>query len=75
MTSKEVFPTLDLQTPKTMLDEPFLFPHGMSRYLIGAGLAALVIVATIVLVGRYESQRCLAGNAVLTDQDAGVCAR
>jgi hypothetical protein len=46
-------------TPKSVLrerfGEPFQFPRGMSSYLLGTGLAALVIVATISLVGAWAT--------------------
>jgi hypothetical protein len=70
---------LDLQTPKTVLGESFgrqiQFPRGMTSYLLGTGLAALLIVATVFLVGHYASQNCLDGQGVLTEKDARACAR
>jgi hypothetical protein len=70
---------LDLQAPRPVLDqrfvEPFVFTRSMSRYLLAVALAALVIAATILLVGRYGSRHCWDGKDVLTEKDARDCAR
>jgi hypothetical protein len=70
---------IGLQTPKTALgerfDAPLLVTRIFSRYLLGTALAALVIVASVLLIGHYGSQRCWDGKGVLTEEDARACAR